>query len=104
MSKQLNEEAVINELRGGSGFFKDAKPKPQTVDVYASERPPEPSSDRTVDLPSDKRETKRHAFEIYKDQLRQLQQIKGERLVAGHHLSMSEMVRDALDDYLNSRS
>ncbi len=54
---------------------------------------------RTFALPI-KRATKRYSFEFYIDQLTRIRQLKIETEMAGEHLSMSEIVRQALDDYL----
>lgn len=55
-------------------------------------------------LPSSrKREIKRHAFEIYRDQLETLKQLKMETMLTGEVTSMSEMVRVALDNYIRHR-
>lgn len=87
------------------------KPKPATADAKedsgkVTERESDP--DRTTVRPNDrttdrKRSTKRHAFEIYRDQLEQLKRLKAMAMLDGHETSMSEMVRDALDTYLEPR-
>jgi hypothetical protein len=48
-----------------------------------------------------KREIKRHAFEIYKDQVERLQELKVAKMKTGQLRSMSDMVREALDNFLN---
>jgi hypothetical protein len=53
---------------------------------------------------SKKREIKRHAFEIYKDQLAALQQLKVATMMKGELKSMSAMVREALDEFINKTS
>ena len=50
-----------------------------------------------------KREIKRHAFEIYKDQIESLQQLKINTMKMGQHKSMSAMVREALDSFINNQ-
>jgi hypothetical protein len=50
-----------------------------------------------------KREIKRHAFEIYKDQIESLQQMKINTMKTGQLKSMSAMVREALDNFINNQ-
>ena len=50
-----------------------------------------------------KRRTKRYSFEFYEDQLVRLKQLKIQAELAGEGLSLSDMVRSALDDYLDDR-
>ncbi len=47
-----------------------------------------------------KREIKRHAFEIYRDQLETLKQMKMKLMMQGNSTSMSEMVRQAIDTFI----
>lgn len=51
-----------------------------------------------------KREIKRHAFEVYKDQVERLQELKVAAMRTGHLRSMSDMVREALDNFLKKQS
>jgi hypothetical protein len=54
-------------------------------------------------LPSPRRrEIKRHAFEIYRDQLQSLKRLKHEAMLTGQQVSMSEMVRAALDKFIQN--
>lgn len=105
MSKKLNTAAIQSELSGQSVFFQ----RPQTTDLdnekVESVRPVREVRNvrnvRDVHTPT-KRERKRHPFDIYRDQLEKLQQMKTVYMMkTGEMLSMSEMVRDALDDYIN---
>jgi hypothetical protein len=52
--------------------------------------------------PINKRETKRHAFDIYKDQLGSLIEMKFLSMKEGKLKSMSAMVREALDCYIET--
>lgn len=115
MKKRLNSSQVVNELTGQSAFFK----QPATNEVvFESEPPSEPTAStppvravrdvrevRAVrderDLP-EKRVMKRHPFEIYRDQLEALQEMKLRKMMEGQLKSMSEMVRDALDEYIRN--
>ena len=108
MNKKLNAFAIQNELSGQSVFFKEKPISP------ADEKPMEESktSDvRTVREVRDvrrvrplmKRERKRHPFDIYRDQLEKLQQMKSEYMMTtGEMKSMSEMVREALDFFIEN--
>lgn len=95
------------------------KPKPELEKQHASaepvrdERPvrkvrserPVRSTDQSVSQkpqPPKKREIKRHAFEIYRDQWETLKQLKMTTMLTGELVSMSEMVREALDSYINN--
>lgn len=51
-----------------------------------------------------KREIKRHAFEIYKDQIERLQELKVATMKTGQLRSMSDMVREALDQFIQKHS
>ena len=47
-----------------------------------------------------KRATKRHPFDIYTDQLKTLRGLKAKSMMRGELKSMSSMVREAIDDYV----
>lgn len=51
----------------------------------------------------EKREIKRHSFEIYKDQVTSLQELRVTLMKEGELKSMSAMVREAIDAYLKKR-
>lgn len=53
--------------------------------------------------PKKQRSITRYAFEFYQDQLDLLRRISLEEKMQGEKGSMSEMVREALDDYLAKR-
>mgnify|MGYP000857361854 CR=1 FL=1 len=94
MSKKLNSASIQNELSGQSVFF-------QHHDKQESVREVRDVRDVRGVRPPAKRERKRHPFDIYHDQLQQLQQMKTAHMMrAGEMRSMSEMVREALDDYI----
>ena len=50
------------------------------------------------------REIKRHAFEIYKDQVDRLRELKVTTMQTGQLRSMSDMVREALDNFLKKHA
>lgn len=110
MSKKLNEETIFNELKQGSSFFRSSETtSPQTsqsVEVgnqtnnnrteYPSVLPDERTSVRKAI-----RRTVRHPFEIYEDQLDDLRRLKAMLVLDGApSVSMSEMVREALDNFI----
>ena len=96
--KQLDTSVVINELKSGSLFFrKNNTSKPPVRDVRAVR------DVRPVRTPT-KREIKRHPFDIFRDQLESLQQLKSNHMMeTGEMKSMSEMVREALDTYIQAK-
>jgi hypothetical protein len=50
-----------------------------------------------------RREIKRHSFEIYKDQVTGLQELRVTMMKSGELKSMSAMVREAIDEYLKKQ-
>ena len=102
MSKKLNTTAIQSELSGQSVFFQRQQTDESNNEKNESVRPVrEVRNVRDVRTPT-KRERKRHPFDIYRDQLEKLQQMKTDYMMkTGEMLSMSEMVREALDDYIH---
>ena len=93
--KQLDTSGVLNELKSGSVFFQKEKPTKQPVRPVRTVRPVRSLT---------KREIKRHPFEIYRDQLESFQKLKSEHMMnTGDIKSMSEMVREALDTYIQAK-
>lgn len=123
MSKKLDTASVINELRGESAFFRppvgpsgEGEMRPsrhdtaqsaskrifpplpalqETSQPFASTQPDERSTGRAAG-----RETVRHGFEFYRDQIRRLKEMRRQALIENQKFSMSEIVRTALDQYL----
>jgi hypothetical protein len=132
MKKTLNADMIRSELQGGSAFFpnyqrnnsltpakQSAEPTPtagQAVPLtplqneqrsrsfQPTERPPDEQTIRPDDVPTGRREFIRRGFEWYADQLRALKKLSLEEQMAGKPGNMSQMVRDALDDYLKKRA
>jgi hypothetical protein len=55
-------------------------------------------------VPHTKRALKRHPFDIYVDQLESLKVLKTQAMRRGEEASMSRMVREALDRYINRKA
>ena len=104
MKKKLKTTAILNELKGNSGFFQNkVESKPASQEVFSqSERTEIRSEIRTVALPP-KRMTRRYSFEFYDDQIKRVQKMKYEALLKGQTMSMSEVVRQALDFYFQNQ-
>jgi hypothetical protein len=125
MSKKLNTQSITNEL-AGSAFFRPAmqpeKPTETPVSPRAEQpvrqevqphrilpdRPPARPDGEAVYRPDDRPTGKgilvRRGFEWREDQLRALKQLSLKEQLEGKPGSMSQMVRDALDEYLKKRS
>ena len=115
MSKQRpTPDKIANELAGASAFFKrptpapteSAPPQPPAVEATSSppstpvqiERPP--CTPRTPVRPA-KRQMIRHPFELYMDQLDSLRELADAQRRRGELGSMSRMVRQAIDRFLD---
>src|SRR4051794_21807980 len=115
MSKKLNIAGVQNELAGGSAFFPSYTSRQEPVPP-AAPRPaiPTPSTDAPVRPVRDgrpvrpvrdqqKRYMRRHPFEIYDDQYQSLRDLALQERMQGDVGSMSAMVREALDAFIEKR-
>ncbi len=86
----------------------DGSASPQTE--RKTERNSERTETRTVTQPDSplarlplKRLTKRYSFEFYEDQIKKVKQLKIQAEMSGMQVSLSDMVRSALDDYLRDK-
>ena len=81
------------------------QPKPQKTAVKAATKPQrEPKPVTAPDLPVfKKRNITRGSFEVYQDQLHVLRQVSLTAKLTGEDLSISEMVREALDEYIHAK-
>ena len=89
------------------------KPKPTLVEKQTNlpvrsenrtdARTEDRSDTRSRNFPV-KRITKRYSFEFYEDQISKLKQIKYKVEMEGNRIAMSEIVREALDDYFENRN
>ena len=112
MKKILNTSSVLSELAEESVFFKKPSPgnitsenNPETsrTENRSEIRTEERAENRTYQLPI-KRATKRYSFEFFNDQVNRIKKIKLNTEMAGERISMSEIVRQALDEYFDKRS
>ena len=81
-------------------------PQPWAVPSNAShnDRPHVPSVARPKPLPqSPKRKFIRRTFDFYEDQITYLTRESLQERLAGKERSMNEMVREAIDDWINKR-
>jgi hypothetical protein len=110
MSKRpFDPDKLTNELSGASSFFKPQQPTPNPANQPVLPAPPSaaatPEEPRTPVLPVRvvKRQMIRHPFEIYADQLERLRDAAQIERAQGASGSMSKMVRDAIDQWLDNQ-
>jgi hypothetical protein len=78
--------------------------EPVIQEEQANKVKPERANARTPVRPNGKRIITRNAFEIYEDQMDRLRKISLEEKMNGKLGSMSAMVREAIDAYLQRKS
>jgi hypothetical protein len=116
MKKKLNTASVLSEMRQQSVHFRQAsKPEPAQSPTTTEARPKTPpagkatavsertdirTKERTPVLPL-KRLSRRYSFEFYDDQIISLKKLKHEAEMEGKKVSLSDMVREALDRFLS---
>ena len=99
-------------LEGMPTIDKPRRPSPQESSIPEPESPenqdsqsiPERANARTPVRPSGKRIITRNSFEIYEDQMESLRKLSFQEKMEGKLGSMSQMMREAIDDYLKKRS
>jgi hypothetical protein len=107
-----NVPALKSPLEGMPAINKPTRPSPQDSPVQEAEKPnsqpsqviPERVNARTPVRPNGKRIITRNSFEIYEDQMDALRKLSLQEKMEGKLGSMSQMVRDAIDAYLNDKS
>ena len=85
---------------------------PPAAATVPAKRPPDEATARRSDEPTPRRSDRatgrgeliRRGFDWYADQLRALKRLSLEEQMEGREGSMSAMLREALDDYLNKRA
>lgn len=117
MKKKLSEEVITNELKGRSGFFSPQAPPLQSAPQSSIDAPigrvrtpaqvntrtDEQVNARTGEHPkvaSEKRVIKRQSYNVYQDQHQALQRLEANSVLSGRGVFISEMVREALEEYL----
>jgi hypothetical protein len=105
---------LTNNLKQSSGkgigvFFppqpaSQEEKKPVIQEEQASQAIPERANARTPVRPNGKRIITRNAFEIYEDQMDRLRKLSLEEKMDGKLGSMSAMVREAIESYLQKKS
>ncbi|MDP9469960.1 MAG: hypothetical protein M3Q71_04740 [Chloroflexota bacterium] len=114
MSKHRPDpDKIANELRGASSFFKRPEaPAPQEhtpsaeIAPVTPPAPPAPAQDVPAPVRPGRplrRQMIRHPFELYMDQLDRLREVAQQQRQRGETGSMSKMVRDAIDRYLDEQ-
>jgi hypothetical protein len=99
MTKRLTITSITHEL-AESAFF-PSKKSPIETPTRAPKPPlPERVNARSPARPSGRRIIIRNAFEIYEDQMEALRKRSLEEKMEGKLGSMSRMVREAIDAYL----
>src|SRR4051794_25471044 len=114
MKKSLDTSGITNELKGASLYFKRAREEKQHAED-ASDKPtpmhnqggvpvpvPPYGVPRTP-VPPRRLIRQRQPFDIFDDQYRKLKQIADDERNQGLPGSMSRMVREAIDQYLEKR-
>jgi hypothetical protein len=117
--KDYDLSKVQNELKGASAFFKKPAPSPAPSDASASANPqpePTPPPQQAASIPEAvtrpgvrpvrpvRRQMIRHPFELYQDQVEALRQLAADERLLGGTGSMSAMVRQAIDRFIDEQS
>jgi hypothetical protein len=107
-----NVPALKSPLEGMPTIDKPTRPIPQDSPIQEAEGSdnrsshaiPERVNARTPVRPNGKRIITRNSFEIYEDQMESLRKLSFQEKMEGKLGSMSQMMREAIDDYLKKRS
>ena len=108
MKTKPDPNAVLSELSRDSVFFQRAVTgaPAQPESPVAESSPAEPTATAVRPVPSGRparRKKVRHPFDIYDDQLESLRELSTDDRRLGGQGSMSEMVREALEQYLPAK-
>ena len=125
MKKQLNVNAITNELQGGSAFFPGYKQVEQAEETVAEKTTPAPApltpaqtpppapavaapkplaKSPQPDVQLQRRSFLRRSFDFYEDQIAYLTKVSLEERFAGKDSSINAMLREAVDDYIKKRT
>jgi hypothetical protein len=107
-----NVPTLKSPLEGMPTIDKPSRPTPQESPDHeeegsenlSSQAIPERANARTPVRPSGKRIITRNSFEIYEDQMESLRKLSFQEKMEGKLGSMSQMMREAIDDYLKKRA
>ena len=109
MKQKPNPDAIMSELGRESAFFREAAQGPQPTPETATatqDRPAPTIAQPTAavlpvrDVRPVRRKKTRHPFDLYEDQVDRLRELSAKDRMRGGMGSMSEMVREAIDEYL----
>ena len=119
MNKKLDISGITNDLEG-SAFFparQSASPPvseqtplpsptgaPHSLPPQVQSPQPERANARTTQRPNGKRIITRNSFEVYEDQMESLRKLSFQDKMEGKLGSMSAMVREAIETYLEKRA
>lgn len=97
--------ALKSSLEGMPTIQKEQSSMQPEKPVFQSEPTrPERANAPTPERPNGKRIITRNSFETYEDQMEALRKLSFKEKMEGKVGSMSKMVRDAIDEYLEKRS
>src|SRR5215211_92771 len=107
-----NVPTLKSPLEGMPTIDKPMRPNPQDLPDRETDRPttqpsqaiPERVNARTPVRPNGKRIITRNSFEIYEDQMEALRKLSFQEKMEGKLGSMSQMMREAIDDYLKKKA
>lgn len=111
MRSELSDSAFFRQPGSGSEPLRPpAEPQGRPLSVSSSELNDRPadqpwarSHDRSGDRMPARRHIRRASFEVYQDQLDDLRRFSLDEKMRGELGSMSEMVREGLDAYIEQR-
>lgn len=92
-------DQAINDFSDEQQTAPEVEPTQTAKSVRNSERTEKRSVTRSGQLPH-KRISVRHSFQIYQDQLIELNRLKNQALEDGNRIFLSDLVREAIDRYL----
>jgi hypothetical protein len=116
MTKKLNTDAITSELAESAFFRRPPREQPETStptplpenqivqEKQADQATSERMNARSPVRPNGKRIITRNSFETYEDQMDALRKLSLQEKMEGKIGSMSQMVREAIDDYLKKRT
>src|SRR3954454_12420959 len=114
MKKPLDTSSITNELTGASSYFARAREEKQQAEsreekptpVIQTQELPVPVPPYGVPrtpVPPRRVIKQRQPFDIFEDQYKELKQIADNERIQGLPGSMSRMVREAIDQYLETK-